>query len=163
MKKREHTSLCNSSLTTRHLFNTVQYYSTDDMGSCREIRYILLIVFAVSFLLSKCNALGLHNHSEIHEAKNLIDALYFKLNLQLQNYQQYVARSRSTQDEIKMLKKLKGLLNDLTMKSSICEKFYANFDFTVTRQIIIQPSSSPPKDFTYALQGTVTDVLGIFR
>ena len=114
---------------------------------------------------SNSSARGLHNHSEIHEAKNLIDALSFKLHLNLQKYEnkyeslqiqskEYLAHSDSAKEEIKTLNKLKDLLNDVTKKSSICEKFYANFDFTVARQIMINSSASLPKDYTVAVQGT---------
>lgn len=154
-------------MTIRRFFNTaaiLQY--TNDVGSDREIRYTLLIVLAIWFQLSRCNAVGLNNHTDIQEAKSLIDALDFKLHLQLQTYQakhqrlklestEYLARSYSTKEDIKTLEKLKRLLNDLTKKSSICETFYTNFDFTVARQIIIDPSTSAPKEFTCALQGTV--------
>ncbi len=135
------------------------------MCSSRKIRHTMLTVFVILFELFGCYALersgahlpgkGLHNHSEIHEAKNLIDALSFKLQLNLQKYQTVYENLVSTKDEIKTLNKLKGLLNDLTKKSSICEKFYTNFDFIAARQIIIKSSASLPNDYTVSLQGIV--------
>ncbi|XP_028392656.1 uncharacterized protein LOC114517196 [Dendronephthya gigantea] len=106
---------------------------------------------------------GLERHSELHEAKNLIDALSSKLNLNLQTYQskyyklkqqsnEMSARSGSTKDEIRLLKKLKGLLNDLTQNSLICEKFYTSFDFTISRKIMLNSSTLVPKDYTVTLQ-----------
>ncbi len=130
-------------------------------------------IFVISFLLSSCYALersgesGLHNYTEIHDAKDLIDALSFKLHLKLQKYQSkyeslqlqsnmYLAQGESMRDEIKTLNKLKDLLNDLTKKSfSMCEKFYINFDFVAAREIMINSSASLPKDYTVSLQGTV--------
>ena len=158
-----------SSMTVRHFYNTVQYSTTDDMGSYREIRYSLLIALAISLQPSRCNALGLQNHTEFHEAKNLIDALYFKLHLQLQSYQarherlklesnEYLVRSDSTKDAMKVLKKLKGLMNHLMRKPSVCDTFYADFDFAVARQILFGPSTSAPNDFTYALQGIYSPI-----
>ncbi len=134
----------------------------------------MFALFVILFLHSNCFALGrsdanssakaLHNHSEIHEAKNLIDALSFKLHLNLQKFQskyeslqlqsnEYLAQSGSTKEQIKTLNKLKNLLNDLTKKSSICEKFYTNFDFTVARQIMINSTASLQKDYTVAVNG----------
>ena len=81
----------------------------------------MLTVFVTLLELFSCYALGrsgtnlpgkgLHNHSEIHEAKNLIDALSFKLQLNLQKYQTVYENLVSTKDEIKTLNKLKGLLS----------------------------------------------------
>ena len=107
---------------------------------------------------------GLGRHSEIHEAKNLIDTLSSKLHLNLQTYQnkynnlklqsnEVLTQSGSTKDEIRLLNKLKELLNDLTNKSSTCEKFYTSFGFTTLRQIMINTSVSLPKDYTVTLQG----------
>jgi hypothetical protein len=137
----------------------------------------MFALFVILFFHSNCFALGrsdanssakaLHNHSEIHEAKNLIDALSFKLHLNLQKFQskyeslqlqsnEYLAQSGSTKEQIKTLNKLKDLLNDLTKKSfSMCEKFYINFDFIAAREIMINSSASLPKDYTVSLQGTV--------
>jgi hypothetical protein len=66
---------------------------------------------------------------------------------------QYLMQSDSTKDEIKMLNRLKDLLNDLTKKNSICEKFYANFDLIAARQILINSNASLQKDYTVALEG----------
>ena len=111
---------------------------------------------------------GLHSHSEIHEAKSLIDALSSKLYLNLQKYQnkyenfrtqsnEYLAQSGSTQDQIKTLNKLKGILNELTNKTnSVCEKFYTNFDFIAGRKILIDSNVLLPKDYTVELQGMMT-------
>ena len=107
---------------------------------------------------------GLGHHREIHEAKNLIDTLSSKLHLNLQTYQnkysnlklqskEVLAQRVSTKDEIRVLNKLKALLNDLTNKSSTCEKFYTRFGFTSLRQIMINTSVSLPKDYTVTLQG----------
>ena len=147
------------------------------MGTRRKIISTMSAPFVIVFLLSNCYALGrsdanligkgLRNHSEIHEAKNLIDALSFKLHLNLRKSQskyesltlqsnQYLAQSGSTRDEIKMLDKLKELLNDLTKKNSVCEKFYTNFDFTAAREIMINSSASLQKDHTVILQGILS-------
>ncbi|CAB3991343.1 Hypothetical predicted protein [Paramuricea clavata] len=127
----------------------------------------MLTVFVVLFQLFSCYALGrsgadlpgkrLQNHGEIHKAKNLIDALSFKLHtksekLTLQSNENLVP-SASIRDELKMLNKFKELLNDLLNKSSVCEKFYANFDFTAAREILIDSSVSLQNDYTVALQG----------
>ena len=138
----------------------------------------MLALFAILTLVSNCEALGttgkgLKRHSEMHEAKNLIDTLSSKLHLNLQTYQnkynnlkqqsnEFLARSGSTKDEIRLLNKLKGLLNDLTETSLICEKFYTNFDFTVSQKIIINSSASLPKDYTVTLQGMVNRFIYIF-
>ena len=132
------------------------------MGPCHIISTMLALLVAFS-LLSNCHA-GLYNHSEIHKANDLIDSLYTKLHTKLQAYQtkheslqqesrEYLERSEATQDEIKMLKRLKGLLNDLTRKSSMCEKFYTHFDFTVAREIMINSNVSLHKDHTLAVEG----------
>ena len=145
------------------------------MGSSRKIRYALFIAIVILFAVSNCYTLGssapdlpengLHNHSEIHEAKSLIDALSSKLYLNLQKYQnkyknlkmqskEYLARRGPLQDQIKMLNKLKGILNDLTNKTnSVCEKFYTNFDFIAARKILIDSNFLLPKDYTVELQG----------
>ena len=138
------------------------------MGSCHIIStmYALLVAFS---LQSNCHA-GLYNHSEIRKANDLIDSLYTKLHTKLQVYQTkyeslqqeskaYLERSDTTQDEIKMLKRLKGLLNDLTRKSSMCEKFYMHFDFTVAREIMINSNASLQKDHTLAVEGIACFVL----
>jgi hypothetical protein len=52
-----------------------------------------------------------------------------------------------------MLNRLKDLLNDLTKKNSICEKFYANFDLIAARQILINSNASLQKDYTVAFEG----------
>ena len=138
----------------------------------------MLTVIATLFVVSNCYAFassvtnlpgkGLHSHSEIHEAKNLIDALSSKLYLNLQKYQnkfenlrtqsnEYLAQSGSTQDQIKMLNKLKGILNDLTNKTnSVCEKFYTNFYFIAACKILIDSNVLLPKDYTIELQGMMT-------
>jgi hypothetical protein len=139
----------------------------------------MLTVFLVLFQLSGCYARGisgadlpgkrLQNHGEIHKAKNLIDALSFKLHLNLQKYQtksenlklqsnEYLVQSASTRDELKTLNKLKGLLNELLNKSSVCEKFYTNFGFIAAREIMIDSSASLQKDYTVAVQGILTIV-----
>ena len=128
---------------------------------------LLLTTFLIH--LSGCSALsrsGLHNHSEIHDAKNLIDALSYKLHLNLQTFQEkyensriksneYLMKSSSTKDEIKMLNKLKGLLNGLTKRTAVCETFYTNLGFIAAREIMIVAKSSVTKDFTISLQGIV--------
>jgi hypothetical protein len=151
------------------------------MDSSQKIPHTMLIVIAILFVVPSCYTIarsatnstenGLHNHGEIHQAKNLIDALSFKLYSNLQKYQskyenlktqsnEYLAQSGTTREEIKMLNKLKGLLNDLTKKSSsVCEKFYTNFDFIAARKIVINSSSSLQKDYTVALQGIVMTIL----
>jgi hypothetical protein len=133
---------------------------------------LTVFVAIVLFQLSSCYALRisgadlpgkrLQNHGEIHKAKNLIDALSFKLHtksekLTLQSNENLV-QSASIRDEIKMLNKLKGLLNELLNKSSVCEKFYTNFGFTVAREMMIDSSASLQKDYTVAVQGIVTIV-----
>ena len=126
-----------------------------------------LLFFSKAYGLSDANSLGsgLQNHTEIHDAKDLIDALSFKLHSKLKGFQnefdklqleleEYRVQSRSTKDEIRTLNKLKVLLSDLTAKkSSICEKFYTNFDFTVSQQILINSSSTLEKDYTVAKEG----------
>lgn len=113
----------------------------------------------------------LKHHGEIHQAKNLIDALSSKLRLNQQTYHNkystlqqesslYLSESIKTRDEIKTLTKLKLLLNELTGQSSICEEFYSDFDFTVVRPIVIKTTSSAlPKHFTVKLQGKETNDL----
>ena len=136
-----------------------------EMSSYRESLSIMFVLFVIPFLLSSHCALGgLHNYTEIHEAKNLVDSLSFKLHSKFQMYQdkyerlklqsdQYLTQSDSTKDEIKMLNRLKDLLNDLTKKNSICEKFYANFDLIAARQILINSNASLQKDYTVAFEG----------
>ena len=135
----------------------------------------MFALFAILLLHCSCHAFGgfdanssangLHTYSEIHDAKNLIDALSFKLNLNLKTYEdkyeslqqqsnEYLAQSDSAKEEIKTLYKLKDLLNDVTKKSSICEKFYSNFGFKFARQIKINFSAPLQKDFTVAFKGT---------
>ncbi|CAB3991342.1 Hypothetical predicted protein [Paramuricea clavata] len=117
----------------------------------------MFVLFVIPFLLSSHCVLGdLHNYTEIHKAKNLVDSLSFKLYLNFQRYQGKYERLNSTKDEIKMLNRLQDLLNDLTKKNSICEKFYANFDLIAARQILINSNVlnvSLQKDYTVGLQG----------
>ena len=129
---------------------------------------VVLTLFLLSNGLASVRAAsspakGLHKYGEIHEAKNIIDALSSKLHLNLNTYQskyetlkqqshKYLAQAGSMRGEMRMLNKLKGLLNELTKKSSACEKFYTNFDFTVARPILFK-GVSLPKFFTVALQG----------
>lgn len=109
----------------------------------------------------------LKRHSEIHQAKNLVDTLSFKLRLNLKTYQtryssskqlssHYLAQSVAVQNEIKQLNKLKHLLNQLAgQTSSTCEKFYSKFGFTASRPIVIKTTSSAlPKHYTAKVQGT---------
>ena len=138
-----------------------------EMSSYRESLSTMFVLFVIPFLLSSHCALGgLHNYTEIHEAKNLVDSLSFKLHLNFQRYQgkyerlklqtdEYLMQSDSAKDEMKMLNRLKDLLNDLTKKNSICEKFYANFDLIAARQILINSNASLQKDYTVALEGII--------
>jgi hypothetical protein len=138
-----------------------------EMSSYRESLSTMFVLFVIPFLLSSHCALGgLHNYTEIHEAKNLVDSLSFKLHLNFQRYQgkyerlklqtdEYLMQSDSAKDEIKMLNRLKDLLNDLTKKNSICEKFYANFDLIAARQILINSNVSLQKDYTVGLEGII--------
>lgn len=108
----------------------------------------------------------LQNHKEIHEAKNPIDALSYKLPTKLQHVQrksanlklesnEYFSQGVSTEREIKTLNKLKQLLNDITKKGRICEKFYTSFDFLAVREIKIHSAASLPKDYTVSFQGNL--------
>lgn len=112
--------------------------------------------------VDSCNA-QLSRYNEIHEAKNLIDALSSKLHLDQQTYESkyenlkyqsngYLEKSDTTQEDIKMLNKLKELVNDLSGKSTICERFYADIHFNAVRQIIFF-GPPLPKDYTVAVEG----------
>ena len=134
---------------------------------------MMFALFVVLLLHCSCDAFGgfdanssaqgLHTYSEIHEAKNLIDALSFKLNLNFKKYEEkyeslqlqsneYLAQKYSAKEEIKTLYKLKDLLNDFTKKSSFCEKFYSYFDFKFAREIKINFSAPLQKDYTVAFK-----------
>ena len=134
----------------------------------------MFALFAILLLHCSCHAFGgfyanssakgLYSYSEIHDAKNLIDALSFKLNLNLKKYEdmfesqqlplnEYLAQSDSAKKEIKTLYKLKDFLNDVTKKSSICEKFYSYFDFKFAREIKINSIEPLKKDYTVAFKG----------
>ena len=133
--------------------------------AARHITSTMFALLAISSLLSNCDA-GLHNHSELHKANDLINSLYSKLHTKLQTYQtkyeslkqeshEYLEQSGATKEEIKTLKRLKGLINDLTRKSSTCEKFYTHFDLTVAHEILINSTALLQKDHTVAVQGIV--------
>ena len=103
---------------------------------------------------------------EIHEAKNLIDTLSFRLHLNQQSLAVHEERLRQESDvlqsqsmvmdnQIKKLKKLKHVLNEMTgKKTSICETFYSQVDFRMAQPIMIDTKGSIlPKDSTVTLQG----------
>lgn len=105
---------------------------------------------------------------EVHEAKNLIDTLSFRLHLNLQTLavheqrlqqesSMFESQSLVMSNQIKELKKLKYLLNEMTgKKTSICEKFYSEVDFTMAQPIMIDTRGSVlPKHSTVTLQGTM--------
>ena len=116
------------------------------------------------------SAKGLHTYSEIYDAKNLIDALSFKLNLNYKKYEdkyeslqqqsnEYLAQKYSAMEEIKTLYKLKDFLNDAAKKSSFCDKFYSNFGFKFARQIIINSSAPLQKDYTVAFKVNTRELI----
>jgi hypothetical protein len=113
--------------------------------------------------LRSWRAAQLHRNSRSEKSSH---SLSFKLHLNFQRYQgkyerlklqtdEYLMQSDSAKDEIKMLNRLKDLLNDLTKKNSICEKFYANFDLIAARQILINSNASLQKYYTVALEGII--------
>ena len=152
---------------------------------------ILPFLFGISILLSgffvdvgSCSeaekdensapSLQQKRHEEVHQAKNLIDALSLRLHLNMQTYaakrasmhqvsSAYLNQIIAAKNQLKDLSRLKNLFNELTNKASkICEKFYTDFDFTVARAIIIKTSSALPKDSTMKLQGITREYLCIF-
>ena len=65
------------------------------------------------------------------------------------------SQSMVMDNQIKKLKKLKHVLNEMTgKKTSICEKFYSQVDFRMAQPIMIDTKGSIlPKDSTVTLQG----------
>lgn len=105
---------------------------------------------------------------EVHEAKNLIDALSFRLHLNQQSLAVHEERLRQEssvlqsqslvmENQIKELKKLKHLLNEMTGKNtSICETFYSEVDFRMAQPIKMDTKGSVlPKHSTVTLQGII--------
>ena len=136
-----------------------------ETSSYRKSFSIMFVLFVIPFLLSSHFVLGgLHNYTKIHEAKNIVDSLSFKLHLNFQRHQskyehlklqlhdEYLMQRNSAKDGIKMLKRLWDLLNDLTKKNSICERFRS---FIAARQILINSNASLQKNYTVALEGII--------
>jgi hypothetical protein len=135
---------------SRHASQSIEILDGDKLISKKSFNNVRTIRNPVPTFqpLRSWRAAQLHRNSRSEKSSH---SLSFKLHLNFQRYQgkyerlklqtdEYLMQSDSAKDEIKMLNRLKDLLNDLTKKNSICEKFYANFDLVAARQILINPT-----------------------
>ena len=138
------------------------------------LQFVIIYQFGNLFKAVLCNKTkeepqaDFNLQHEVHEAKNLIDALSFRLHLNQQSLAVHEERLRQEssvlqsqslvmENQIKELKKLKHFLNEMTgKKASICETFYSDVDFRMAQPIKIDTKGSAlPKHSTVTLQGII--------